>query len=172
MIKSIKYSNLSPADADELQQCIHAAFGHVPFVQNHTWAQPDWTFIKYENGRVATFYNVVLRDVSIDGKKYKVAGVNNVITPEEFRGRGFASEILRATEQYLFNDLGCKYGLLLCADALLPFYTRLGWYKVHPTLYYDQPTGRQLYDSNVMLLSSEEQPFIKPESIDLNGLPW
>jgi GNAT superfamily N-acetyltransferase len=172
VIKNIKHTDLSPAEAEELQHHIQSEFGHVPFVQRHTWAQPDWSFIKYENGKIATFYNVVLRDVSIDGAMYKVAGVNNVITPKEYRGKGYATELLRATEQFFFNELGCKYGLLLCADALLPFYSRLGWYTVHTTLYYQQPTGKQLYDSNVMLLSPEGQPRIAPELLDLNGLPW
>lgn len=172
MIKILEHAGLSPAEAEELQHHVDTEFGHVPFVQQHTWAQPDWSFIKYENGKAATFYNVVLRDVKIDGQKYKVAGINNVITPKEFRGRGYATEVLRATEDFLFNELGCKYGLLLCADALLPFYSRLGWYQVQTKLYYSQSAGRQLYDSNVMLRSPQGKEPITPQLIDLYGLPW
>ncbi|WP_299821187.1 GNAT family N-acetyltransferase [uncultured Pontibacter sp.] len=172
MIKILKYIDLSPAESEALEHHVTTVFGNVPFVQNHSWAQPDWSFIKLENGEVATFYNVVLREVSMDGKPYNVAGINNVITPEKYRGKGYASHILQLTQDFLYNELCPAYGLLLCADALLPFYSRLGWYKVATELYYDQPEGRQLYDSNVMLFAPAGQPKLKPQRIDLNGLPW
>ncbi|WP_439879908.1 GNAT family N-acetyltransferase [Pontibacter sp. MBLB2868] len=172
MIKSISYVNLSPETRAELQHHIDNEFGHVAFVQAHTWAQPDWSVIKYEGNSIAAFYNIVVRDVTIDGQLYKVAGINNVITPKAYRGKGFATEVLRTTEKLLFKELECSYGLLLCADALLPFYSRLGWYLVQASLYYDQPSGKQLYDSNVMILTPNHSAHIMPSEINLNGLPW
>ena len=172
MIKSIKYTDLDTATINELQCHIDTEFGHVPFVQAHTWANPDWSVIKYESNSIATFYNIVLRQITIDGQQYKAAGINNVITPKAYRGKGFATEVLSATENFLFEELGCSLGLLLCADALLPFYSRLGWRQVFPILYYDQPSGRQLYDSNVMILDPDKLDKLSPTEIDLNGLPW
>ena len=172
MIKKEKYSELRPALKSALDGLIDAEFGHVPFVQERVWAQPDWVFVKYEGDEVATFYNVVLREVSMDGQRYKVAGINNVITPKSFRGKGYSTQTLCETADFLYQDLGCSYGLLLCADALLPFYSRLGWYKADTTLYYDQPAGKQLYDSNVMLFAPAGAPELHPQHIDLNGLPW
>ncbi|MBC5994659.1 GNAT family N-acetyltransferase [Pontibacter cellulosilyticus] len=172
MIKSIKYSDLSPSETERLQHHIDTEFGHVPFVQAHVWAQPDWSIIKYEEDNTATFYNVVLREIALDGQNVKAAGINNVITPEAYRGKGYATTLLKATEGKLFDEWGCDCGVLLCADALVPFYSRLNWYKVDAILYYDQPAGKQLYDSNVMLLTPPGCSRLSPKEIDLNGLPW
>lgn len=173
MVKAEQYSGLAPALRQQLAHCIDEEFGHVAFVQEREWAQPDWVLAKYEGKELATFCNVVLRRVLMDGQLYTVAGINNVITPRAFRGRGYASQVLRETEQFIFEELECAFGLLLCADALLPFYSRLGWYKLENcSLRYHQPSGEQLYDSNVMLLSPGQQRSFRPQHINLNGLPW
>ncbi|WP_255345393.1 hypothetical protein [Pontibacter sp. BAB1700] len=39
-------------------------------------------------------------------------------------------------------------------------------------LVYDQPAGREEYDSNVMLLSPAHTNRQAPAHIDLQGLPW
>lgn len=101
---------------------------------------------------------------------FKIAGINNVITPKIYRGKGYASKILSKTETFLFKDLQSDFGLLLCADDLLPFYGKLGWYKVESTVYFEQQSGSQIWEANVMLLSRSVQIF--PNVIDLNGLPW
>ncbi len=172
MIRIEKYSELSPEVKSQLNHYIDKAFGHVPFVQQHTWADPDWTVLLYEGDELATFYNIVEREVIMDGAKYKIAGINNVITPEQHRGRGYSTKALKETEAFLFNDLKADYGLLVCADALLPFYSRLNWYATDSQVYYEQPDGKKLFDSNTMLLSPPGKPALHPEVIDLNGLPW
>ncbi|MDX5437801.1 MAG: GNAT family N-acetyltransferase [Pontibacter sp.] len=173
MIKLLKYATLQPEVRQQLDHHIAQEFGHVPFVQEREWAQPDWVLALYAEEQLATFYNVVLREVSLDGKLYRVAGINNVITPAAYRGKGYASRLLQETKALLFEQLGCSFGLLLCADALVPFYSRLGWYKLdNCALYYQQPDGEQYYDSNTMLLASTQQPQFFPQHIHLNGLPW
>ncbi|TPE39577.1 GNAT family N-acetyltransferase [Pontibacter mangrovi] len=173
MMKTEAYSSLSAATRAVLEQYVEEEFGQVPFVQEREWARPDWVLLAYEGDAIATFCHVVLREVSIDGQTYKVAGINNVITPKAYRGKGYASQVLRQAAPFIFSQLGCAYGLLLCADALLPFYSRLGWYSLsNCTLYYHQPTGEQLYDSNTMLLLPPGQQPIRPQHIHLNGLPW
>ncbi|WP_266204489.1 GNAT family N-acetyltransferase [Pontibacter kalidii] len=173
MIKIEKYSELTPSARNVLNQLIEEEFGHVAFVQERVWAQPEWVLTMYENGEVATVCHVVLREVSMDGKRYKVAGINNVITPKNNRGKGYASQVLREAEKLVFEELGYAYALLLCADALLPFYSRTGWYKVEDcALYYHQPTGEEIYNSNVMLLPANNLPPYNPKYINLNGLPW
>lgn len=172
MIKIEKYEHLSKELKELLTNQIDAEFGHVPFVQQHHWAKPDWAILKYEGDEVATFYHVVERDVTIDGKVYRAAGINNVITPSNFRGRGYASQTLKESMDFLFQTLGADMGILLCADALLPFYSRLNWYKTDSVVYYDQPGGLVRYDSNTMLLMPADRPQFAPKEINLNGLPW
>ncbi|SFH19056.1 GNAT family N-acetyltransferase [Pontibacter chinhatensis] len=173
MIITEKYSQLAPEVKSILSRLVEEEFGHVAFVQERVWAQPDWVLIQYDNEEIATFCHIVVREVSMDGTTYTVAGLNNVITPKTHRGKGYASEVVREAGKFALQELKCSYGLLLCADALLPFYNRLGWYSVEGgELYYSQPSGEQRYDSNSMLLPLTGQPNFHPIHINLNGLPW
>ncbi|WP_083674260.1 GNAT family N-acetyltransferase [Pontibacter lucknowensis] len=172
MIQFIPYPALTPDLLRTLNECIAMEFGHVPFVQQRSWATPDWVVLWETDGEVATFCNIVEREILVDGQRRKAAGINNVITPAAHRGKGYASQVLREANAFLFRKLQANMGLLLCADALVPFYERLGWYTVDCQLVYDQPAGREEYDSNVMLLSPAHTNRQAPAHIDLQGLPW
>lgn len=106
----------------------------------------------------------------IDNNEITIAGINNVITPKQFRGKGYATKLLRETENLIFNDLGSELGILLCADELIPFYERLKWYKVDCPVYFEQSDGENLWEANTMLLTPNKK--IVPKQIKLNGLPW
>ncbi|MDO5979350.1 GNAT family N-acetyltransferase [Flavivirga spongiicola] len=170
MIEVKKYSELLEQTKDKLNAFIKGEFGHIPIVNEMEWAIPDWTIIFYENDQIATFYNIIETHIRIDNKIFKVAGINNVITPKKFRKKGYASKTLEATEDLIFDDLNCEMGVLLCADNLIPFYEKLNWYKVDCPVYFEQSTGEKLWKANTMLLSKKEK--MNPQRIKLKGLPW
>lgn len=170
MIEITKYSELDFGIKDTLNQIIHDEFGHIPIVNETDWADPDLTIIKYQDNEIAAFYNIVERLVNVDGRAMKIAGINNVITPKTYRGKGHASDMLKNTEYLIFDQLKSELGILLCADALIPFYERLGWYSVACPVYFDQAEGERLWKANTMLLSHGKRP--SPKIIKLNGLPW
>ncbi|WP_142784064.1 GNAT family N-acetyltransferase [Changchengzhania lutea] len=170
MIETKKYSELSEQVRDQLNLYIEGEFGQIPIVNETEWAVPNWTVIYYDTTQIATFYNIVEREITIDDKIFRVGGINNVITPKEFRGMGYASKTLRETEDLIFEDLNCEMGVLLCADDLIPFYERLNWYKIDCSVYFEQSSGKKLWGANIMLLTRNEK--ISPYKIELNGLPW
>lgn len=170
MIQVKRYNELEQSVKDQLNSFIDSEFGHIPIVRETQWATPDWTIIYFQDGAIATFYNIVKRTITIDNEAIKIGGINNVITPKEFRGKGYASKTLKETEALLFEDLKCSLGVLLCADELIPFYQRLNWYKVDCPVYFEQTDGEKLWGANTMLLSKGEK--LSPQIIKLNGLPW
>jgi hypothetical protein len=170
MIEIKRHSELSGAVKEELDKLIQYEFGHIPIVQETKWAIPDWTIIYYEDNEIATFYNIIERRVTIEHSNLSAAGINNVITPAKFRGKGFSTRTLRDTEHFIFDNLKSDLGLLLCADDLVPFYKRLNWYKVHCPVYFDQPGETKLWPANTMLLT--RRVVQTPKEINLNGLPW
>ena len=170
MIEINKYTELSRHTRDQLNSCINSEFGHIPIVNETEWATPNWTIIYYDNTQIATFYNIVEREITIDNKNFRIGGINNLITPKKFRGKGYASKILRETEHLIFEDLNCDMGVLLCADNLITFYERLNWYKIECPVYFEQSSGEKLWGANVLFLSRDGK--MSPKKIELNGLPW
>lgn len=170
MIEITKYSELDSQTKNKLQDYINSEFGDIPIVKETQWATPNWTIILYKENEIATFYNIVERSVLIDGSKLKIAGINNVITPKKFRGNGYATKILQETNNLIFDDLKSDHGLLLCADDLVKFYSRLDWYKIECPVHFEQSHEKKLWKANTMLLTKKEQ--LNPKSVDLNGLPW
>ena len=166
MIEFTKYSEIPSQTKKDLNYFIHEEFGHIPFVTETHWASPDWTIFINENNEILTFLNIVIREVNFDSKKVKVAGINNVITPKKYRGNGYASRIMNEAQDFIFGQLKIEHSLLLCADSVMPFYNKLGWYQVDSNVHFEQPSGVKLYDSNTMMLSSKIT--INPKKIDLN----
>jgi hypothetical protein len=170
MVEVKKYSELTHRIKEKLNSFIDVEFGHIPIVKEIEWATPNWTIIQYKHDEIATFYNIVIRNIKIDGETFKAGGINNVITPKEFRGKGYASKTLRETEYFIFDNLNCDLGVLLCADELVPFYEKLNWYRVDCPVYFEQSTGQKLWGANTMLLTKNGA--LNPSKIDLNGVPW
>ena len=165
-----RYQDLDENTRNALSLIVYNEFGDVPIINEYEWATPDWAVILYSNDEIATVGHVITRTSFFDDEEMKVGGLNNMITVKKYRGEGFAQEVLKSTHELIFKKLKCDVGLLLCADELVPFYQRYGWYKVHSTLYFDQPTEKMKWGANVMLLTMNGK--LKPKTIDLNGLPW
>jgi GNAT superfamily N-acetyltransferase len=166
-----RHLELPPVTRMQLDAVAHAEFEQYAIVRETEWATADWTFQALEGDEPVSYYNIIDRTVSIDGVATRVAGLNNMVTIPKHRGRGAASALLRETQPRWFEELHAACGLLLCADALLPFYSRLGWQKVNGRVVYSQPDGIRAWTANCMLLNAAcEASSIR--EIDLCGLPW
>jgi GNAT superfamily N-acetyltransferase len=170
-ITQSRYCDLPEYLRQELDRHALAEFGGFSLVRETAWATPDWSFRALEGRELACFYSLVQRVARFDGEPTPVAGLNNLVTLPPFRGRGLASRLLRDTESFWFDTLQARYGLLLCADALLPFYARLGWQRVQAPVRYSQPTGERAWIANAMVLAPD-RALIQAREIDLCGLPW
>lgn len=155
----------------QLEAAIQAEFASFSIVRETRWATPEWTVMMLDGDALAAFYNLVERTVNVDGVPVRVAGLNNLVTLPAHRGRGVASRLLRETQEHWFDSLGAECGLLLCADALLPFYSRLNWQKAEVRVSYAQPDGSLTWAANCMLLDPLGKVAAARE-IDLCGLPW
>jgi GNAT superfamily N-acetyltransferase len=166
-----RYFELPAERRQQLGTLANAEFARFALVRETQWTPPDWSYLAFEGDELAAFYNIIERTVKVDGESVRVAGLNNLVTLPAHRSRGVASRLLRETQQQWFESLGAECGLLLCADALLPFYERLGWQKVESRVSYTQPDGPRTWAANCMLLNPLAKLAVARE-IDLCGLPW
>lgn len=170
-IVTTPYRELPAAQRAHLEAIAEAEFGQHPLLGSTIWAEPDWSFRVFEGESLAAFHNIVLRTVRVDGAPLRVAGLNNVITLREFRGRGIGAGMLRETQPRWFTEFGAEGGLLLCAESLVPFYAALGWEPVSARVSYEQPAGHCIWAASCMALDPGRRAASARE-VDLAGLPW
>ncbi len=170
MINIFPHQSLDKKAKEQLSRMIDSEFKDVPIVQELVWAKPDWSVICYKNQAITSFCNIVERVVDFDEKPYRIGGINNVITPPIFRGKGYATETLIHAQNFIFNELDKEFGVLLCGDDLIEFYKKLNWYRADGQVTFMQHTGVKVWKANTMLLAKVGKIF--PNKIELNGLPW
>ena len=171
MLEILPYAQLPQTVRLELQTAVDQEFGHIPVVQSIQWATPDWAITLRVQQELATFYHLVERIILLDGRPYRAIGLNNVITLPAFRGRGHSTQVLRTTEPFWWQELHAELAVLLCADALVPFYERLGWHCTRAATYFAQPVGRRQWTVNTML-RSPKATLSQSTKINLQGYPW
>jgi predicted N-acetyltransferase YhbS len=168
-IVTTRYADLPAERRAVLEDIAEAEFMQYQLVRETQWADPDWSFQAFDGETFVGFHNIVLRSVRVDGEPVRIAGLNNVVTLAAHRGRGFAARMLRETQPRWVPEFGAESGMLLCADPLVAFYSKLGWVRVNARVVYDQPAGRKVWAANCMTLDARATP---AEEVDLCGLPW
>lgn len=170
-IEVARYAELAPERRAQIDEAAWAEFEQYAIVRENEWATADWTFLGFEADELVAYFNLVDRVVRIDGTPVRVAGLNNMVTMRAHRGKGHASRLLREAQPRWFAEFEFEAGLLLCADVLLPFYSKLGWRKLQCPIVHTQPDGPRTWVANGMLLETAGELEARSQ-VDLRGLPW
>ena len=162
-----KFSEIDPALRDELEDWTDAEFGHI----RYQWAPSEWYVSERLDGHLAGSLTTVTRQMTAGGEPMRVAGIGNVITKSEYRRRGVASAMLRASADHSRTRLNAEFGVLICRREVGPVYEKSGWVRVEGPTRSLQPTGPATYpgDTMILKLTAREWP---GGAIDLCGLPW
>ncbi len=137
------------------------------------WAAPTWGVLVHDDsGELASYVGIHVRDATVDGQPALIGGIGNVKTHPERRGRGHAQAALRRAMTFLADDLGAAFGLLVCRQPLIPFYSQLGWLPFPGTLLIEQHGTTLPFTHNTTMLLPLHAPAPHTGTIDLHGLPW
>ena len=170
-VEVARYRDLARERREQIDEAAWAEFEQFAIVRENEWATADWTFLAFEEEELVSYFNLIDRVVRLDGVPVRVAGLNNMVTLPRHRGKGHASRLLREAQPRWSTEFGFEAGLLLCADALLPFYMQLGWRKIECPIVYAQPDGQRTWGANGMLLDLDRRMEAR-QRVDLCGLPW
>jgi predicted GNAT family N-acyltransferase len=170
-IEISRRSEMSAPFRDQIDQATIEEFGHIPVIRETVWASADWHTAFMSDGEVLSFLSIIERQASFDGGMVKIAGIGNVITRNPHRHKGLGTLIMQKTQQMMSTCLQTDFGLLLCSDDVIPFYSRLGWRKTCARLTFDQPTGARVWPKDVLIYSPRGNS-CTCKNIDLRGLPW
>jgi GNAT superfamily N-acetyltransferase len=137
----------------------------------YAYAPKEWRALAWVGDDLAGHAGIVRRAMRVGGMPLAVGGLSGVWTPAEWRGRGFGAAVVRAAAAFVRDELGADFGLLLCREAVAPFYQRLGWRPVAGPVVFDQPGGRVTWGMTCLVLPCGPADWPAGE-IDLCGLPW
>jgi len=165
--------DLLPAARQQINMLTQEEFGRLDIVRRYQWADPDWMAIANLNREIVSFAGLLARMITMDERQVKIAGVNNAVTPQEHRGKGYASALLSHAYEFMFKDLRAEHALLLCRDHLVEFYEKLGWYKISCPVQFTKPDStKEIWVANAMLYTPANEARISPKFVDLRGYPW
>jgi predicted acetyltransferase len=115
--------NLSSERSLELGRWFDKEFGKLPF----HWAEPNWYVLALFDSKLLGRLGIVERKVSINEYLFDIAGISGVVTGDQWRGSGIATDMLKSAMEFIHNQLNISYCLLLCRSQVAPFYAKLGW---------------------------------------------
>ena len=93
------------------------------YFQDPLW-KPDYTRVCEVDGRLVAGVQIVRRAVRLNGHSVWMAGIANVATLPNYRGHGFASQLMRDAHEVIDSE-DFLFGLLF--TGIHDFYARLGW---------------------------------------------
>jgi aminoglycoside 2'-N-acetyltransferase I len=173
-IEIIHVDQISAGLDKQIDALDHLAFSgevHDADFNSIQWASHDWMALGRLDSELVTQFCMLKREITVGGEKVWVTGIGGVATHPNWRRRGFASQLLRATEAFMRAEIRSPFGLLICADETQPVYARCGWETVAKSLTFVQDGQRHNLNTCVMILPLANQSWPAGE-INLCGLPW
>ena len=159
--------SISTEQHTELEKWFLDYFGQVPY----DFATPDWFITAREEGILAGRVGIIERTVSVKGQTIPIGGITGLITDPEKRKLGIAKALMDRAIAFMADELGVRYGFLLCREEIVTYYERLGWTVAPGQTSFDQKDGKRIWPKRTMVLGLKGDSW--PEGpIDLCGLPW
>ncbi|MDQ4105622.1 MAG: GNAT family N-acetyltransferase, partial [Actinomycetota bacterium] len=122
-----------------------------PFYLKDPSYRPEHSWVAEEGGRLLAHLRVFDRPIRAGGAELRVAGIGNVITDPDQRGRGLAGQLLRTMLEEIPAE-GFSYSLLRAYQPVL--YERHGWAPIETETV--RATLEEGEDSTTIELFSEE----------------
>jgi predicted GNAT family N-acyltransferase len=135
------------------------------------WSDVDWHILITVDEKLVSHVEIVEREAFVGQEAVRLGGIGGVLTLPEWRGRGLAQAGMRKAQEFMCEELGVEFGLLMCDQEMVPFYSKFGWVEVAGPLVYDQPEGKVIFDDKVMIFNCSDMDW--PQGmIDIRGYPW
>jgi aminoglycoside 2'-N-acetyltransferase I len=170
-IEVVREAELPQAVAEAIGYWAVKAFEDHGGYENCLWAPADWRILVYAGGQLVSFLKVTEREVSVGEERVRVAGLGDVVTLPEWRGRGLAGLALRRLNDEMSARAEVEFGMLMCLPELVPYYSRFGWQTVPEPIVYTQSWGKETSTEVTMVLPLRDRAW-PGGPIDINGLPW
>lgn len=137
-------------------------------------AAPQWRVLCTAGQDLIGHVSLLAREVTVAGEPVRVAGVGAVILQPAWRGRGLGKALLHEAHAAMQSRTRADFGLLICEDHRLTFYTGLGWQEVPGPMTFTNWQGQHetVGRHHIMVLPLRTGAIWPQGAIDQCGLPW
>jgi predicted GNAT family N-acyltransferase len=167
-----RFDQLSAEEYAVISRWLSVVFANSDY--GYQWAEPDWCVQLFDAHKreLISYLKIVEREARVgESVAVKLAGIGDVMTRDEWRGRGYAEQLMRHAANFICDQIKADFGLLICKQHHVLYYRKLGWREVKGPLVFDQPSGKVAFKHVTMVLPCQSRKW--PEGvIDLCGLPW
>jgi predicted GNAT family N-acyltransferase len=129
----IKESEISETRDIAIRKTLAVCFPHHKdeFLKDHYLNdnKPVFSVIIEDGGSVIAYAGVIDRTIKISGKKYRVAGVQNVCVLPKYRHRRLSDGVLKAAMEEA-HTRRFDFGLLFTRQNIKKVYARNGWLQI------------------------------------------
>lgn len=160
-------NELTPEVLDHIRRTHDREFG----VDSMVYDAPQWHLVGYLRDELVTQAGVLQRTIAVNNRPLLIAGICFLITEPPFRGRGYATALMKQAMVFVRDKLGLPFGLLTCKPRLESLYSGMGWRTTREPNVFVQPTGNRSCGGLIMIYELGETPWPKGK-IDFCGLPW
>jgi len=140
------------------------------FQWEERYADFEWHLEALSRRKRLAHVGLVRRTIRVGDRDVDTALVGGVLTEPSWRHRGLATVLMGSADSFVTQTLGLRYGLLLCSEALVPLYERLGWALLRSPVRYHQPDGPRRRSGPTMVICYGDAPW-PTGPVDLRGLP-
>lgn len=124
--------SLGPDELPKLSDCLDAAYGHrwepgwLVRVHKHAYTRKNAPNLRviFVDGKVVSHVGVIYRRLRVDSETLRLGLIGGVGTLPEFRGRGYATELM-LDQQQLMKENDADAAVLWTGSP--DFYRRVGW---------------------------------------------
>jgi hypothetical protein len=137
------------------------------------WAVAEWcVLVRDARAALVSYVGISLRDACYDGWPVRVGGIGGVKTHPASRRLGLAATGIGRAIEFLGEQGGVGFALLVCRDSLVAYYRRLGWREFAGTLLVRQQGEPLEFTLNRVMTCGIERAAPEAGIIDLQGPPW
>jgi aminoglycoside 2'-N-acetyltransferase I len=164
-----RYDNLDENENREIEEVAHLAFTDPE--DELDWSDPKWLVVGKLAGRIVSIVGILTRHIRVGETTLEVGGIGGVATLPDRQQHGFGSALLQRAAEFMRDELKVDFGLLICDQEMVSFYSKLGWQTVEGQVVFDfHGTMRALREITMRLPLGDS--YWPEGTIDLCGAPW
>lgn len=138
---------------------------------NLIWRPKEIQVVLYDQGEPKSKCGLIKQKVTVGKQKWLIAGFGGVVTPPQFRGKGYAHLALEEALHLAREEWQAEAAMLFCLPSLVPFYQSQKWQLVETDVKVYQPEGMINFPAVTMVFPFSTTLLFDTD-IYIDGLPW